>query len=111
MRKSRTRRCCRCSRHSPVHKSNNLPCRAPQLIPSALPRAAALLHFIATGREELYEFELGIIKVLLGLRLETPLAVSEGLLVREDREECDALLRAAIGHWNALKTTSIDGLR
>jgi hypothetical protein len=79
--------------------------------PIAVERAAALLHWIATGREELYEFELGFVKLLLGLRPESPLAVGEGLLGAREREEGEALLAAAIGHWKALGKTSIDGLR
>jgi hypothetical protein len=79
--------------------------------PLPLPRAAALLHWLATGREEVYEFELGLAKLLLGLRPETPLAVGEGLLGAREREEGEALLAAAIGHWKALGNTSIDGLR
>ncbi len=76
-----------------------------------LPRAAALLHFLATGREELYEYELGLVKILLGQRPETPLPVCEGLLTANDIEEAEALLQSAVEHWSALKNTSIQGLR
>lgn len=79
--------------------------------PMRLEQAAALLHWLATGREEIYEFELGLVKLLLGLRPESPLAVGEGLLGAREREEGEALLAAAIGHWKALGNTSIDGLR
>jgi hypothetical protein len=82
-----------------------------RLDPSQLPRAAALLHFLATGREDLYEFELGLIKILLGLRPESPLPVSEGLLNHDDRAECATLLMSVIEHWSVLKNTSVDGLR
>ncbi|XXX81628.1 contractile injection system tape measure protein [Sorangium sp. So ce134] len=78
---------------------------------SALPRAAALLYFLATGEEEAYEFELGFLKVLLGARPEAPLSVAAGLLTERDREEADGLLGAVIGHWRALKSTSVRGLR
>jgi hypothetical protein len=76
-----------------------------------LPRAAALLHWLATGREEVHEFELGFAKLLLGLALDAPLAISAGLLGAREREEGDALLRAAIEHWRALKSTSVEALR
>jgi hypothetical protein len=76
-----------------------------------LPRAAALLHFLATGREELYEYELGLIKTLLGLHPETPLPVCAGLLTPDEREEAELLLRSAIDHWSVLKSTSIDAFR
>ena len=74
-------------------------------------RAAALLHFVATGRDEPFELELGFIKILLGLDPATPLVVSAGLLTDADREEAHAMVQAAIGHWNALKRTSVDAVR
>jgi hypothetical protein len=74
-------------------------------------RAAALLHLLATGREEPYEIELGFIKVLLGFTPETSLLVAGGLLSDTDREEAEALLHAAVGHWTALKRTSVGALR
>jgi hypothetical protein len=81
------------------------------LSPFALPRAAALLHYLATGRDAVYEYDLVFIKVLLGLNAETPLCVSEGLLAGADREETEALLESAITHWTALKNTSSAGFR
>ena len=84
-------------------------CRRTELL--SLARGAALLHWLATGSDEPYEFELGTVKLLLGLRPEAPLPVSAGLIEERDREEGTALLRAAIAHWKALKRTSIDGLR
>jgi hypothetical protein len=78
---------------------------------ATLPRAAALLHWLATGREEVLEFELGFIKVLLGRRPEEPLFVDGGLLTAADREEGEALLQAVLGHWRALKNTTPAGLR
>ena len=77
----------------------------------ALARAAALLHWLATGREEIHEFELGLVKILLGLAPETVLPVGRGLLQARDREEGAALLRAVLEHWRVLKGTSIEGLR
>jgi len=76
-----------------------------------LPRAAALLHWLAVGRTEIYEFELPLVKVLLGLAPKDPLSVAEGLLSEADRAEGDALLMAVVEHWTALGGTSIDGLR
>lgn len=76
-----------------------------------LPRIANLLHYLATGRDEMMEFELGLIKVLIGLEPTTPLPLCDGLLTALDREETDRLLTAVIGHWEALKNTSVDGLR
>lgn len=78
---------------------------------AALPRAAALLHFLATGEDNGYEFELELIKVLLALPPESPLPVSAGLLNGADKAEAEALLAAAVGHWTALKNTSVQALR
>lgn len=78
---------------------------------AALPRAAALLHWLATGRDEPYEFALGTIKLLLGLSPDTALPVATGLLGEAEREEGEALLAAVVSHWSALGKTSIDGLR
>jgi len=83
----------------------------PKLSSFALTRAAALLHFTATGREPVYEYELGLIKVLLGLHPHTVLLVCEGLVEARAREEVQVLLQAVIAHWSALKNTSIHGLR
>lgn len=82
-----------------------------QLSPFALPRAAALLHFLATGQDAVYEYDLSFVKVLLGLEPETALCVSEGLLVEADGKEAAGLLLSAITHWTALKNTSVAGFR
>jgi hypothetical protein len=82
-----------------------------ELFSGELPRAAALLHGLATGEDEVFEMDIDFIKVLLGLGLEAQLPVSEGLLSATDREEVEALLSAVIGHWRALKSTSARGLR
>lgn len=76
-----------------------------------LPRAAALLHFLATGSEEVYEFELGFVKILLGMDPEQPLAVAKGLLTQQDSVEVETLLHAVISHWSVLKNSSINALR
>jgi hypothetical protein len=76
-----------------------------------LPRAAALLHFLATGQEEIFEYDLAFIKILLGLRPDAPLCVSEGLFVGGDKTEAETLLQSVIDHWTVLKKTSVAGLR
>ena len=82
-----------------------------RLSPFELPHAAALLHWLACGREAIFEFELGLIKPLLGLQPTDPLPVTQGLLNAEDREECQALLAAMVTHWPALRSTSVEGLQ
>lgn len=75
------------------------------------PRAAALLHACAAGKVEPLEHDLAFIKVLLGLAPDRPLLVGGGLVTAADLEEIDSLLRSVIGHWNALKNTSPNGLQ
>lgn len=82
-----------------------------KLPPYSLPRLAALLHYLATGREQVAEFELGLIKVLLGLEPGSSLPICEGLLTEADKVESQSLLHAVISHWSALKATSVPGLR
>jgi len=74
-------------------------------------RAAALLYTLATGRRDVYEFELPFIKVLVGLRPEAPLPIADGLVEPADEAEAEELLRAVIGHWRVLKDTSVAALR
>ncbi|MBS1130157.1 MAG: hypothetical protein H6R16_1159 [Proteobacteria bacterium] len=76
-----------------------------------LPHAAALLNWLATGRNEPFEFELGTAKLLLGLQPDDPLPVAAGLIGDAEREEGEALLGAVILHWSALGQTTVDGLR
>ncbi|MBD2325969.1 contractile injection system tape measure protein [Alkalinema sp. FACHB-956] len=82
-----------------------------EILSEHLPRAAALLYFLATRRDRIYEYDLMLIKILLGLRPETSLLVAEGLLQPHDRSEAITLLQSVIGHWSALKNTSIEGLQ
>jgi hypothetical protein len=81
------------------------------LAPEALHRAGSLLYWLATGKGEPVEFELGAIKVLLGLAPTTPLVVGEGLLPAAEQEEADALVAAAIRHWAVLRQTSVASFR
>ncbi|MCB9795348.1 MAG: hypothetical protein H6741_21805 [Alphaproteobacteria bacterium] len=74
-------------------------------------RAAALLHHLATGAAHPREFELPLIKVLLGLRPEAPLPITEGLLRDANRAQVSELLNAVISHWSVLKRTSPEGLQ
>lgn len=78
---------------------------------AALPGAAALLHWLASGREVEHEFELPFVKLLLGHAPDQPLAHQPPALSDALRGEADALLDAALQHWSALRGTSTSGLR
>ena len=73
--------------------------------------AAALLFYLASGNAEPVEYELDVIKLLLGLSPEHPLPLTRGLLNTEHVAEAEQLLNSFISHWPALKATSPDGLR
>ncbi len=76
-----------------------------------LPKAAAMLHYLATGSEDVFEFELGLIKVMLGFDPQFLLPLAPGLLRSSDKEEAEELLRSAITYWSILKDTSIPGFQ
>jgi len=73
-------------------------------------RALALLHHLATGELTAPEHRLTFAKVLLGVPGDQPNEAEVGL-TDADIAEATALLEAAIGHWEALRSTSPDALR
>ncbi|MDP3914132.1 MAG: contractile injection system tape measure protein [Bacteroidota bacterium] len=72
--------------------------------------AVHLLHYLASKQELAPEYELITEKFLCGWDLDLPIA-REVTLSIEMKNESEALLKAAIKHWSALKNTSPDGLR
>ena len=72
--------------------------------------ALYLLHYLAGGEPPAEESQLMLNKLLIGYDADAPVAPSIELS-GADRVEGDALLQAVIDHWQALKNTSIDGLR
>ncbi|MBI5926630.1 MAG: hypothetical protein HY836_13645 [Aquabacterium sp.] len=76
------------------------------------PRAAAVLHWLAMGdATEALECDLGLIKLLLGRGEHEALSHGLPALLPHESEEAAALLQAVLGHWSALKGTSVEGLR
>jgi hypothetical protein len=73
-------------------------------------RALCLLHFLATGQRVAPEYALTLAKLLCNVPFATPVEADVRLTVAEI-EEAEALLAAVIGHWDALRNTSPDGLR
>jgi len=72
--------------------------------------AVHLLHYLATGQGNTPEYLLTFEKFFCGLDLLAPVPRRIELSDRM-KMEGDKLLRAAIGHWKALKSTSPAGLR
>ncbi|MFZ2405723.1 MAG: contractile injection system tape measure protein [Methylobacter sp.] len=73
-------------------------------------RALCLLHFLTTGLLIAPEYELTLCKILCNIPLES-LVESDMELTESETEEAEALLKAVIRHWDALRNTGIDGLR
>lgn len=78
--------------------------------PRARERAVHLLHFLAAGREHPEEHATLLFKLLCGLPFDHPMA-RECVLRNDEKNEANALLAAAIGHWARLGSTSPAGLR
>lgn len=77
---------------------------------AAKSKAVILLHFLATGEEHPREYEMVLPKFLCEMPVNMPLDHTIQI-TKEEKEEADNLLQAAISHWGALGSTSPDGLR
>lgn len=78
--------------------------------PDSHRKSLFLLHYLATGKTAAGEHELVIEKVLCSFPLKEPV-VAEMVLTKEELDEAGDMLAAAIGQWEILKNTSVDGLR
>ena len=83
----------------------------PHLQAHDLSRAAALLYLLATGHDQCHEYDLGLIKVLLGLSPDAPVLVTPGEMIQADLDEAEALISSAVTHWNAVGNLSVSGFR
>ena len=91
-----------CGLHTPGERS---------LRADALAPACSLLHWLGCGRDETPEFDLPLIKLLLGTAPDAPLTVAPVAPRDADRVEAIALLDSVRVHWSALRGTGNDGLR
>ncbi|RWX47191.1 hypothetical protein H206_02503, partial [Candidatus Electrothrix aarhusensis] len=73
-------------------------------------RALCVLHFLTTGQPVAPEYELMLPKVLCNIPLDMPVEADVDL-TDEEQDEADALLKAVVDHWQALRNTTPDGLR
>jgi hypothetical protein len=77
---------------------------------AAMERAVCLLHYLATGDEEFPEYELQIPKFLCGWPMSLP--INRHLkLADSEMKECESVLSSCLEYWEALKNTTIEGLR
>jgi len=72
--------------------------------------AVQTLHYLATGRENVFEGNLVFEKFLSGIPLQTPVQ-RQSMLTDQIKNEAITLLNEVIKNWPALKNTSPDGLR
>ncbi|HPU78951.1 contractile injection system tape measure protein [Accumulibacter sp.] len=73
-------------------------------------RALCLLHFLASGESVAPEPALLLPKLLCNVPVEAAVE-SDVDLTASETDEAMALLQAVIGHWDALRNTTPDGLR
>ena len=72
-------------------------------------RAVNLLGLLTFGSVDVREYDLVLAKVLCGAAVEEPLEPVP--LENDDLAACDALLRAVLEHWTALRSSSPEWLR
>lgn len=73
-------------------------------------KACMLLHFIATGKEEVTDIELTLEKICLGIPLDTIINYQTPL-TDDDKALCEELLQAVIQNWSVLKNSTPNMLR
>ena len=72
-------------------------------------RAVHLVGLLTFGCADIPEYELVLAKVLCGCALEEPLEPIQ--LEDDDVAACEAVLRAVLEHWTALRSSSPEWLR
>ncbi len=72
--------------------------------------AAHVLHFLATGKECDWEYELKFEKFPCGIPLEEPVQ-REIVIPEETKEECGKLLAVVLEYWKGLKSDSTELLQ
>jgi hypothetical protein len=75
-----------------------------------VPRAVAMIHYLATGLDTAEEYEVVLPKILCGIA-PADFVDTAYRLTDEDKAEADQLLEAVIANWDALKNTSPETLR
>ncbi len=77
---------------------------------AVLQKAILMIHYLATGEISTPEYQLTLPKFLCGVPLNTPLD-HYITLEKEEKEEAENLLQAAIEHWGALGKVSNASIR
>lgn len=74
-------------------------------------RAVVWLHYLVTGLTQASEQELVLNKALCGLPINASIDSNAFQLAEQEKELVDGLLNAAISHWPAIGSSSVDGFR
>jgi hypothetical protein len=77
---------------------------------AALNKAIQLLGYLASGGDNIPEYDLVFPKLLCGILPAQPIERFVPLS-NEEKAEADELLLSVIGHWSVLGNTTPDGLR
>lgn len=73
-------------------------------------RAVHVLQYLANGDRKYEEVHLPLNKILCGLEI-YDVADNNFQITKNEKEECESLIKAAINNWEALKNTSVEGFR
>ena len=73
-------------------------------------KGVQLIRFLCTGEQYTPEYSLVLEKLLCGIPVEEPVPL-DAALQQEELDEALVLLQAIIEHWQALRNTSVEGLR
>lgn len=73
-------------------------------------KAIVLIYFLITGETSVEEDDLILLKLLCGLPVAAPIALTEKLTTKQI-QYAEALLSSALQQWTILKNSSVDGLR
>ena len=74
-------------------------------------KAVCFVHYLATGNENMQEYELVLPKILCGTAIDKPIDAGKFHLNKSLRKEAEEMLTSVIEYWNILQNTSVDGLR
>jgi hypothetical protein len=78
---------------------------------ASIEKAVVLLNFIATGKSEAKDHALAVPKILCGIHPQAVISEESFLLAEAECEEALSMVEAAIGQWEIIGDTSVEGLR
>ncbi|WP_111709992.1 contractile injection system tape measure protein [Lutibacter citreus] len=73
-------------------------------------RAVLLLQYLIIGKEDVFENDLILNKILCGVPINQPV-ITDWKITSDEKKQCESLLKSVIEHWKVLKNTSVSGLQ